>query len=388
MKRLLLRLSLALLFAAYPAAGHADLTAEPAQVRERMHAIAQHVASFANRFGVSSMETDALGLVSEWETIDPDVLAAIWPESGNLSGLQSLENTETALRDLLTQVDAEAKNHDTEKSAPRDPDWPEKSCELGLAWAGRWSLSMGLAVAHNSLETVAAGLKWKCDKIEISKIGFLPEKEVMPFGFGDAGDRGREETCRATMEDGKVEVPLHRFSGHGLLVEGGEGGSLSKTIPGLERACSTIEHTAHVVGQLGTYADIVGGCWTQGTAIANNGRLTVVRDKMAEVQDRLVTLQRLVVEGNLAVRGGLRTGSLYLPSEEEGALDLVRGYTREAIDQTEASGYHMKPEIQKLWSQAEAFRADGNYKLAYDRYRAAYSRATVKSFKQLGTPSN
>ncbi|HAC81358.1 MAG TPA: hypothetical protein DCG06_13755 [Deltaproteobacteria bacterium] len=90
MKRLLLRLSLALLFAAYPAVGHADLTGEPAQVRERMHAIAEHVASFANRFGVSSMETDALGLVSEWETIDPDVLAAIWPGSGNLSGLQSL----------------------------------------------------------------------------------------------------------------------------------------------------------------------------------------------------------------------------------------------------------------------------------------------------------
>ena len=178
------------------------------------------------------------------------------------------------------------------------------------------------------------------------------------------------------------------YAGYGLLVEGGEGGSLSKTIPGLERVCSTIEHTAHVVGQLGTYADIVGGCWTQGTAIANNGRLTVVRDKLAEVQDRLVTLQRLVVEGNLAVRGGLRTGSLYLPSEEEGALDLVRGYTREAIDQTAAAGYHMKPEIQKLWSEAEAFRADGNYKLAYDRYRAAYSRATVKSFKQLGTSSN
>jgi hypothetical protein len=175
---------------------------------------------------------------------------------------------------------------------------------------------------------------------------------------------------------------------HGLRIEGGEGGSLSKTTPGLESVCSTVEHTAHVVGQLGAYADIVGGCWTQGTEIANNGRLTVVRDKLAVVQNRLATLQRLVVEGNLAVRGGLRMGSLYLPSEEEGALDLVRDYTREAIDRTAAAGYHMKPDIEKLWSQAETFRAAGDYKLAYDRYRAAYSRATVKSFKQLGISSN
>ena len=57
MKRLLLKLSLALLFAAYPAASHADLTGEPAQVRERMHAIAQHVASFADRFGVCLLYT-------------------------------------------------------------------------------------------------------------------------------------------------------------------------------------------------------------------------------------------------------------------------------------------------------------------------------------------
>ena len=238
---------------------------------------------------------------------------------------------------------------------------------------------MGLAMAHNSLESVAAALGWRCEKIDIAAINLLEPE--MAFGFGDAGDRVREKTCGADMADGKVSVPLHRFSGHGLEVEGGTGGSATKTNPGLASRCEKAEHTAHVVGRLGEYADIVGGCWTQATAIANNGRLTVVRDKMAEVQVKIDILQRLVIEGNLAVRGGLRVGTLYLPTEEEGALDAVRAYTREAIDRTSEAGYHMKPEIQRLWTQAEDFRAEGDYKKSYDRYRAAYARATIKSFK-------
>ena len=51
--------------AAQPIPALGDPSGEPAQVREQMHAIAEHVASFAGHFGIASMETDALGLAAQ-----------------------------------------------------------------------------------------------------------------------------------------------------------------------------------------------------------------------------------------------------------------------------------------------------------------------------------
>ncbi|MEO2167456.1 MAG: hypothetical protein ABGY42_04925 [bacterium] len=255
-------------------------------------------------------------------------------------------------------------------TATASDDWPEHECTAISEDAISWSGYIDLVHATDAAMVAEIAQRAICRKIEIAPIGI-----VDPFVFEDP------VTCAIEVEECAMEVeglPL----GGGIVAAGGAGGIATSVTPGLGATCVAAATAVELAEKGESLMDAYLGCWEQGTAIANNERLTVIRSQVEEVQGKIDILKRLVVEGALGLRGSLRMASLYLPESQAGALELVRDYTRDAITQTAASGYILKPDIAANMGEAEALQAAGEYKAAFDLYRRAYRHTTAKSTKR------
>lgn len=356
----------------------AQMSSEAEQFRQLLEAVAEDTARVASAVESSGAEGgEAIAQIASetaisWSASDLESLDLLYQDiTSQDEVLLPLEQAHLAIGELASSLEGAAV---AGKARDDDSDWPTKQCSIGPEFLSSWDISTTLINVTQALRHVQSLAVVRCKKISIDEI--LGDR----FGFG-ADKSHEQETCRAELEVCNVTITPEKYTGRGMLASGGGGGTMTTVDPALGKSCENMEKMVIVLERLQTVFNAFSDCWTQGTAIANNGRLTEIRSQVEEVQGKLEVLTRLVVEGNLAVRGGLRIGTLYLPGEEAGGLELVRGYAQEAIEKTSDAGYRMMPEIDVLWAQAEAYRADGNVKRAYDAYRAAYSRATVKSFK-------
>lgn len=251
-------------------------------------------------------------------------------------------------------------------AAAVDSDWPEADCTVINESAISWSIYLDYLDATN-----AAAEAWKLGQPLCKKIEILPISIDDPFIFENP------DTCAIEVEECVMEVEGNPF-GEGIIATGGAGGSAVLT-PATLTTCTGLSTAIAVAQKAQSLMSAYLGCWDQAKTIANNGRLTVVREEVQELQGKIDILKRLVVEGSLNVRGGTRISALYLPQEHGGALEVVRDYTKTAFTQTAAAGYRMKPDIQPMLNSADAAMEAGEYKKAFNLYRGAYRHITVKS---------
>ena len=251
-------------------------------------------------------------------------------------------------------------------AANTDTEWPVADCSVISESAVSWSSFLTYLDATN-----AAAEAWKLGQPLCKKIEILPISIDDPFIFENP------DTCAIEVEECVMEVEGAPV-GEGIIASGGAGGSAVLT-PGTMVTCTGLSTAVAVAQKAQSLMKSYLGCWDQAKAIANNGRLTVVRAEVQKLQGKIDILKRLVIEGSLNVRGGTRMSALYLPESQGGALEVVRDYTKTAFTQTAAAGYRMKPDIQPMLDSADAALEAGDYKRAFNLYRGAYRHITVKS---------
>jgi hypothetical protein len=116
-----------------------------------------------------------------------------------------------------------------------------------------------------------------------------------------------------------------------------------------------------------------------GTAIINNDNqnkgeiITNDNTNKNELRDLILRSQ---IEADLAQPEGATPVALYeLPASQKGQLDLVRDIVTQTIARVQAAGGSTGTAVSFL-NAANAFKAAGNFKSAYDNYRKAYRAAS------------
>jgi hypothetical protein len=287
-------------------------------------------------------------------------------------GEQAARDLKAALHrqgEILARIEARtpptaAKSENSATAA--DSDWPDADCTVISESSISWSIYLDYLDSTN-----AAAEAWKLGQPLCKKIEILPISIDDPFVFENP------DTCAIEVEECAMEVEGAPF-GEGIIASGGVGGSAVLT-PATLTTCTGLSTAIAVAQKAQSLMSAYLGCWDQAKTIANNGRLTVVREEVQKLQGKIDVLKRLVVEGSLNVRGGTRLSAMYLPEEYGGALEVVRDYTKTAFTQTAAAGYRMKPDIQPMLNSADAALEAGEYKKAFNLYRGAYRHITVKS---------
>ena len=284
--------------------------------------------------------------------------------------LQELKDAARRLQQILTRIEeqrgAVSETARTYAKESDDSEWPVADCSVISESSIGWSQYLDYVEATNR----AAEL-WKAGQTGCKRIEILPISILEPFLLDS------NISCSIELEECVMEVEGY-FLGEGIVAAGGAGGSAVLT-PGTMVTCTGLSTAVAVAQKAQSLMKSYLGCWDQAKAIANNGRLTVVRAEVQKLQGKIDILKRLVVEGSLNVRGGTRMSALYLPESQGGALEVVRDYTKTAFTQTAAAGYRMKPDIQPMLDSADAALEAGDYKRAFNLYRGAYRHITVKS---------
>ncbi|MEO2167458.1 MAG: hypothetical protein ABGY42_04935 [bacterium] len=265
------------------------------------------------------------------------------------------------------------------ESTRRDADssWPVAECSLGsesgLSWAGYMDAVYATDAAMTTLRLASVN----CEQIIIE-----PIEIVDPFVFGNP------VTCAGVIAGSIIPVPpfvecvmdAEGFpAGEGMVVEGGAKGE----VPGLsEGACLAAAESVAALAKVQELLKTDLACWSSGRAKANYERLDYIHEEVEEMENFVATIRRLLFEHALSVRGGSRAAFAYLPAERDGYLDETRQTVETAIEETSVVGYRMKAGIPRTMQDADDYRAAGDVKRAFDRYRKAFRQAT-RSSRQL-----
>jgi hypothetical protein len=115
------------------------------------------------------------------------------------------------------------------------------------------------------------------------------------------------------------------------------------------------------------------------TAIINNDNAnttTIINNDNANKNELRDLMLRTLIEADLAAADAATPVALYLtPNANGGHLDLVQIIVTETLANIQAAGGNISS-AQRFLTQANAFKASGQFKAAYDQYRRAYKLAS------------